>query len=1531
MSVSRRRFVQFLSAAGMQAQSLARTVLGPVALASLSACRTLLNTFARPKRWVIPSIAGDFIIYTYDDPRKVDQFPLAIWARRLQFPAVAATLLGSAQQDCPASQDPGEIDSDQAEAAGVWVLIEAARGTRLFREQDIIRSDVLRMSASGDFTLSFSPHQLFPALEEVVPLTLEPVGPGRHCIATNDRAKLLSFDFCVRPDRCQGTVHSTLPTVVARWPERIDLLARPRGAAAGQVVRLHREPALACATGDLSRCGGPPRKLRWVEARYRLPQDLNLDVRKHSDANETFVHIAAQVMTVRFRPGFVDLRIPEGSRLVTLGSRAAEARLSDAHLHCARRYAFAWISQLPAETTTLPAELSSAFCLGGSGGEQWPLAPDPLRFPSSGSRLAFKVAARDVALCRVSAWRTGQGTSRSIEQAFKSITLAFDSGKPGFAPRLTLSPKQPSPPDHKPPQFVEHAVFDGDGRITAGASAATSDLILVGDLFARVRETSVLDLRFKEGSDDCASCPSSLTFTTAEMAWAGHQGSASSAADWVHLRPTLAKPDATDYRAGPINLETGKSMQVAWQLDRNHFQVVGSAAFEDSVAEMVALAPEAFRATLPTPKALPRSEKADAAIALPPFALREHRDFTFHRDNFLVPSKPAFHSLTMWEPRTAGTPDPKSDSPAELFAAFAGQEGGASVRPVYAGFAFDGALVPLRDRTWSPDATCHGKILAPYRAIAATRMRNVVGAIDVSEPNSPLQDCYIDAFIPNNSPNRNRTPSLQRVATDPDTELAISPIGGSIGFNWIFDQPAIGLRELVLRGFLGRYQKNYAIFADLLLPYGIRIIILNLTTRKDSGKLDFCNKWWFAESSKTYGDNHSIVLDNLRPINAVNFNENDPLLFKADIHFRSGADEWVDFDRTLQGMGLITVRALGGKANAYLTQTVALARPQALTLFKNTPMRLTQAVWVADPKTQNAQAQGCTSGPNPCTDGPVITVTAHGELEDVAGMSYDTRAIEAVYSSAINPDTGVFCIEEGKGDKFPNYISRSLTLGDGVVRVDRPLRGDEKDSFELNARGEHTLTKKVRLGDVGLMQLVLGGEAAFLDNEGTLTIHEKLTVHDKQQNGGSSRESKSDAEVDATLDFPEFTKGVSDVCSGSLSFRLKVAPRSFHASFKKTLDQPPDFDAILKADIGVPGLLALKNCELHSRSGQSVSFKPGDLAICGDLLKRVFELLLDKLKDLLGFSGGGGGGKKQSPFDFQLLTNPFGFLVKLRLALPRIPMGAGSLEHLTFDLRLALAIDISRTGIRAGSLMAFILGDYNFPGFGDLKWLDLSIDNVARGIFKQLRPPTLTITPFTVRFSVVIAVRVNPPRTGDLTLPNPFKAVCFQAAACISGEGGLALAFDIGVANGSVSITLGIVWCPTAIYLFDTSPQKPGHGGDEYFSFDEIALVARLELNASVLGIVNIFVRVEAMAQLKLTCDKSILTHLEVSGTASIEIGFFSVDVAFTVDLDPLLGIDPTACLHDKGGPTNVCALREPQELAGLAAADFFRIAEVAA
>jgi len=1508
MSLTRRRFVQFAVTSGAQAQTLVRSAVSGIAAFVAAACVSLRDTFSRTKRWVIPSTVGDFVIHTSYDPQKVTEFPLLIWADRIQFPAVAATMLG-----------PGdtidEIDSDQVMMRGVWVVIQAKKGTQLFRERDIVRSDVLRAQPSGDFTLEFTLQPLLPPFGEIVPMTVDvanaPRAPKRRDRAS-DRDQLIKFDFCVRPEVCQSGVHSTLPTVVARWPKQLDLLIYPAGAAVLSAHRLHHVGDYAVEHEHLGDCGGPARNLRWVAVQYDLPGEVAVDVRAHANGDKTVVLIKPGTIRALVRPGFVDLLIPAGSLLERRHdvSILAQATLDQSHFHSANLQAFAWVSDMPSETTTLPAELSSTFCFKASGPEPWPLAPDAIDVMRTGGRIEFVVPSNEVTQSRIAVTLRKRQISRSIEQTLKETTLVFRSANGQLQPRVTLALTT------EKTTHLRHSVFDQEGRFDgAELAASNSGFILVADLFARMLAVKELDLRFRERSGRYELGESStMLFTPNETAWAGRQSQPASKGDWVHLRVPEVKPLPDDHRATNTFTPDSKT-RIRWSVDGDRFQIIEPVPVE-VMSEIVSIAPEAFRAV----KKASFAPKEKGEVEFPPFALREHRDLIGTPNSRWLEDSThpnhAFRADTMWEPRTKGVAATAPDSPAEFFTAIADAEGGAGVLPVYAGFALSGELAPLGAREWGPDATCHKDVFAPYRAVAAQSIRLVDDAedvVDLAKP--PLRDCMKLAF--REVPNNDRRKTLNAVANDSKTEIALSPVGGTIGYDWNDLVRRIGLQELVLHGYLGRYQKNYAIFADLLLPYGILINYLTLTSRQDSGRLRYCTKWWFTEESKYYGDKKNIVIDNLRPINAVNFDMGGPLRFKADIHYRNGNELWTDRDRTLQGVGLIVART--GALPQLLRETVPLTKPQALTLFKDTPLRLAEVEWRAVPN--GKAADPCEPPSGVCADAPQIIVTARGELEDVGGMTFDTRAVDTIYDNTMDANQGTWC--KALADQLPDYKSRALTLGDGVVRVDHPLKRD--DTFELNARAEHKLVKKIKMRDVGLMQLVLGGDDDFLENEGTLTVSERLILHDKQVNKDavSTRDQSTDAEVQAEVDFPDFTKGVQDVCEGSIAFRIKIKPRSFHASFNKSIQKDADYNAKLVADIGVPGLLVLKNCELTSRPGTAVDFKPGDFSFCGELLKKIIEPLLDKLKDLLGFGGGGGGGKKKSPFDFDLTTDPFGFLVKLRLPLPRIPFGTGSLENVVFDFRLLLAIDISRSGINTGAMLTFIFGDYPEKDLG--KWLDLDLPDFGMAIFKKLRPPTLTITPFTVRFSTIISVRVKPPKSKGLSLPDPFKKVCFQAAACINGEGGLALAFDIGVAHGTISITLGIVWCPHAEYLIDQG------GTNENFSFDEIALVARLELNASVLGVVNIFVRVQAMAQLKLSCKESILTHLEVSGTATIEILFASIDVSFTVNCDPLLGINPDACKHDKKASDQQCALPPPNDLARVAMAEFFSHAEVAA
>ncbi|MFP5247817.1 MAG: hypothetical protein ACLGH0_14080, partial [Thermoanaerobaculia bacterium] len=383
--------------AGTQGPTVARWTVQGIAFAILGACRSFLDGFRKPVRWVFPSTAGDFVIHTTTDARKIRTFPIPVWAARIQFPAVAATMVdGSA---------PGEIDSDQVEMTGVWVVIDAQPGTQLFREKDIVRSDVLRAQPSGDFTLEVTPQPLFPPLSNVVPLTIAVSAerrPRKRSEREANRDLLLKFDFCVRPEVCQpGNVRSTLPTVRARWPQ-LDLLVRPAGAPDEQAYHFPHQPVLRAERADLSDCGAPKRELRWLAVDFIVPHELVLDVREHVNGDRSVVRIAPNDVTVLVRPGFVDLIVPAGSMLERRrdGAVIAGTALDASHLHSANLYAFAWASDMPAETTTLPAEISSGYCFRAAGAEPWPLLDD-IALPRSGSRIELRVRSADVTGARV--------------------------------------------------------------------------------------------------------------------------------------------------------------------------------------------------------------------------------------------------------------------------------------------------------------------------------------------------------------------------------------------------------------------------------------------------------------------------------------------------------------------------------------------------------------------------------------------------------------------------------------------------------------------------------------------------------------------------------------------------------------------------------------------------------------------------------------------------------------------------------------------------------------------------------------------------------------------------------------------------------------------------------------------------------------------------------------------------------------------------------------------------------------------------
>lgn len=1493
MRLSRRRFVQLFGAGSSQLERALQWSWQLVAGGFVVACRSIGGLFVKSRRWVFPSTVGDFVIETRSDLRKVTEFSTLLFAERIEFPSVAATMLE------PAKAAP-DNDTDQVVLHDVWLDIIADPGTQLFREDDIVRSGTPRSKATGDFTIAFDPLKLFQAFGDEVPLAPYFDRNSRALwTAEREREKLLRFRFCVKPETCQASdVRSMLPVVTATWP-RFDMLLRAETSEGSGAIRLRPTGNLIPVTADLNDCAlekaTPMHALRWLEGTFEIPQkyqsvELTLPMRQMNGRIDSVVLRPGAALKIRIRPAFLDLLLDNADLRSTAGGGMSVA-LKRSHFHVGKHFGYAWLNDMPVEPTPLAPEIAWQYCLHAEGASDWPLAPRRISIPRLASAIDIRVQSQDVLAARVSTRIRGGKPTRWVEQQFESFTIAFTAKGSALDPVIAVKTGK------APGQLRgELLIIDGDARLrTSNAAVSSNQLVLVEDLFVKPDGTAPeLEIRYREDRFEIKT-PSRFIFPISQYAWAGLYDKKEFERSWIHIKPVDFKDSdlgTGDKRADAVSTEKAT---VDWNPATGGFQLIDKSKIKGK-AEIVSIAEKAFRAAIPDD--FPRRDEAQPMF-LAPFALREHKDFDFGR--WVDPQEPAFLDDTMWEPRTEARFSISSDSPADLFSAFAAEDAAGETNGHYAGFAFTGNIEPLPLLDWAPNPA-NPKDLAPYRGIRGNTLRPILRAEDVSDlDDTTVHPAIAQAFLRTDP----REASLQREFKAGHTEIAFSPIGGSIGFHWTTPIEKLGLEQLFLRGFLGRYQKNYAIVKDLLLPYGILIHVLALVARETNGKLRYCTKWWFAEPSKSYGDDASIIIDNLRPLNAVNFNPKQPLRFKADFHYRSSDGRWTDADRTLQGAGLITVTH-GGSREAIAAarhQTVALNEPQPLTLFKETPLRLAQTAW--DAEWENVAA---TTG---CTTPVHIAVKSSGELERVEGMNFDSRDIDVTSEGRVSADTGQWC-EAGR-DHDPVYHTTAVTLGDGVVRVHQPL---DNERFHLDAGITHTFVKRITLRDVALLQLILGSsDDEFLKNEGTLTIKQQMKLEAGSDVRGGT---KVLARVESTVDFPDFSRGRSEICEQELGFRIATAPRSFHAGFLQDFGARPKFDATLKADVGIPGFLLLKDCTITSRAGNAVEFKPGNLSICGELLRKVFEALLEMAKAKAGIGGGG-----DSPFSFEFLDGLKGFLVKLRLPLPRVPMGAGSIDHLTFDLRLALSLDFSGGGLNAGALMTFILGDFNFPGFGGIPWLKLDLPTVARRIFTRTDRPTIFVTPFVIRFGVVIAVRVRPPKS----LTSGFEVVCFDAVACVSGEAGLGVAFDVGVAWGHISITIGIVWCPNATYEFNTTNLK----GNAYFSFDEVSFLARIEAYASVLGLVNITVYVEIMANLRLTCPKGVVSHMEVNGTAHIEMLFVEIDQDFHVDLDPILGIDPNACKHDGADATRVCVIADGavRRLAHETARGFFAPAEL--
>ena len=355
-----------------------------------------------------------------------------------------------------------------------------------------------------------------------------------------------------------------------------------------------------------------------------------------------------------------------------------------------------------------------------------------------------------------------------------------------------------------------------------------------------------------------------------------------------------------------------------------------------------------------------------------------------------------------------------------------------------------------------------------------------------------------------------------------------------------------------------------------------------------------------------------------------------------------------------------------------------------------------------------------------------------------------------------------------------------------------------------------------------------------------------------------------------SLVFPDLTKLTIGICDQDqptdlTNPSLASQPKSFSATFTSHNDgKSPEThgqNVTFVTDVGVPGLLNLKNLQFSADHLGLPDVKFGTFELCTGIL----EVILKDLFEKLNLNGG------DSPFSLFISANGFG--INLHFGLPDIPLGGGTLENVRFELRSAIHFDFSGVGSGRGVFLVFNLGKFIDVGLDKIDWPNLSASEIGHAMLSLTAPISFTFTPFTVKFTSIFGFLAKwDPDTAKITFPG---------FMCVSMEGGLALAFDIGVAKGGVSLTLGLRWCPTL-------------EAGQIKCLTDLAIGIIIDAHASVIELIDIRIHVELFATLHLECPPSqMIGNLIFSGYASISIAFVTIDVSFTVNLDNILGLHP--------------------------------------
>ena len=572
----------------------------------------------------------------------------------------------------------------------------------------------------------------------------------------------------------------------------------------------------------------------------------------------------------------------------------------------------------------------------------------------------------------------------------------------------------------------------------------TSDVNLpfvsIGDYLVSPKTLKTLELKWNEQKNavDMTLETVDTSFAASKLTWAGvlTDSASDDKPSWVHLKALQKSWNPNDLKT--LDLRGGiydVNQDVRWVYDsETSVQNLSYADPSQSVPIdlknenplLVTLGLPTMRAAL-SPSFPPQPRRT---VLLPPFSLREHPTKDDNCD-WIQPGMPGFEEQFSWEPRSTISVEDDSPSVRTVFNKISDESFQPAVSLVNAGLAFVAKLGSLagsaqESGSWIPKNLKYKEV--PYRPLLV----NKIYATDAEDIVCPAKSdvprqCLADGV------NNTRTASILNALSQGSVPVALSPIGGSIDFDWAESTPVSGLKELGLHSYLGRYQTNYEVQSYLMVPWALRMEVTTKLFRNDKGKMQYCVKWRFIQPQQTYGANDEVRVFNLRPLNPTTWKESDPFLFKADIELHESNGTVVKSDVNLQGWWC-------GKKNSTSATVLFddLPHPERpRTVFGDTVIQLKNINWQAQCGGQPELP--CSTDPKTTKPDPVsVTVIANGTVYRSEGMELDDETAMVSFSGDVNPDTGSWTRVQLAADGQPfsaSFNATAATLGSGLVRV----------------------------------------------------------------------------------------------------------------------------------------------------------------------------------------------------------------------------------------------------------------------------------------------------------------------------------------------------------------------------------------------------------------------------------------------------------------------------------------------------------------